>query len=98
MAFCAVEPLLLMIPSRCSDEVGLGGRPRPMTEVRRAMKAAPDSLDGRFQKYFHRKGVLRAQVNTGEGAIERGRQAAVSPLLDRVPASAPNGYSQSPCQ
>ena len=189
MAFFAVEPLTLMISSRCADQVEFGGRPQPMSAVRRAMKSAleeirfggeqvfrvwihedeavtpgdrsswdtcmrharqadvflvlyngnagwpgtserlgdhvgichaefemaynktpgkvrsvqfpeieaePDSPNGRFQRYFRRQGVLGAQVETGEQAIERGLQAAAAALLDLaragVGAGSTGGY------
>jgi len=175
MAFLVIEHLTLMISSRCSDQVSFGGRPQPMTEVRRAMKsglegikfadeqvfrvwihedeavspgdqnswdtcvgkarradiflvlysgnagwsgtserlgdhvgichaefeaaynktpgkvrsiqfpviaAEPGSPDARFQAYFRRQGLLGAQVNSGEEAVERAREAAVAALLD----------------
>jgi len=175
MAFFAVEPLTLMISSRCRDEVPFEGRSQPMEAVRRAMKAAleairladeqvfrvwihedeavtpgdrnswdtcmrharqadvflvlyngnagwpgtserlgdhvgichaefeaaynktpgkvrsiqlpeieaaPDSPDGRFQDYFQRRGVLGAQVETGEEAVASSLKVGVSALLD----------------
>ncbi|MEQ9411262.1 MAG: hypothetical protein RIK87_26345 [Fuerstiella sp.] len=64
MAQFAIEPLTIMISSRCSDQVMFGDDPQPMSAVRRAVKAEPERIQfgGRqvFRVWIHEDEDVRS--------------------------------------
>ena len=86
MAFFAIEPLTLMISSRCSDEVDFGGRPQPMTEVRRAMKSALEAIklgdEQVFRVWIHEdEAVSPGDQNSWDTCIGKARRADIFLVL-----------------
>ncbi len=86
MAFFAVEPLTLMISSRCADEVEYGGRPQPMSAVRRAMKSALEEVrfggEQVFRVWIHEdEAVTPGDRNSWDTCMRHARQADVFLVL-----------------
>jgi hypothetical protein len=86
MDFFAVEPLTLMISSRCSDQVLFQGRPQSMSEVRKEIKKTLEGIEygGRalFDVWIHEdEAVLAGHQSSWDHCMSRARRADIVLVL-----------------
>lgn len=84
--FFAVEPLTIMLSSRCSDEVPFEGRPQPMSTVRKAIKAELEGLrfggEQVFKVWIHEdEAVAPADRNALDLCMNRAKRADIFVML-----------------
>ncbi len=86
MSIFAIEPLTIMISSRCSDLVSLEGKQQAMSVVRAAMKAELEKIkfgeESVLRVWIHEtESVLPGDQNSWDHCMQRARQADVVLVL-----------------
>lgn len=86
MSFLSVEPLTLMISSRCQDKVEFNGKKQPMTLLRKAMKKKLEEIlvDGNqvFEVWIHEdESVTSGDQNSWDTCMKKSKKADVFLIL-----------------
>ncbi|RKZ70607.1 MAG: hypothetical protein DRR42_11040 [Gammaproteobacteria bacterium] len=82
MSFLSVEPLTLMISSRCQDKVEFNGKKQPMTLLRKAMKKKLEEIivDGNqiFEVWIHEdESVTPGDQNSWDTCMSKSKKADI---------------------
>ena len=86
MSFFAIEPLTLMLSSRCKDKVDFEGKQQAMSKLRTAMKQTLEAilLDGKqvFEVWIHEhESITPGDQNSWDTCINRSKKADIFLML-----------------
>ena len=86
MSFFSVEPLTLMISSRCKDKVEFNGKKQAMSMLRKAMKKELEGIlvDGKqiFEVWIHEdESVTSGDQNSWDTCMNRSKKADIFLVL-----------------